>query len=96
MGQSRRQRPVRLPAKLREIRLRLGFTQAQIVERLRAVKPDLQAGHVSEYELGKREPSLIVLLHYARIADVSMEELVDDKLDPFGSSHRKARPVKKR
>ena len=30
--------------------------------------------------LGKREPPLMVLLAYARLADVSMECLVDDKM----------------
>jgi transcriptional regulator with XRE-family HTH domain len=39
------------------------------------------AGHVSEFERGKREPSLLTLLAYARAARVSMDVLVDDKLD---------------
>jgi hypothetical protein len=36
---------------------------------------------VSNYELGTREPDLIVVLRYARLADVPMEMLVDDKLN---------------
>ena len=36
---------------------------------------------VSAYERGVREPDLIVLLRYARLAKVSVESLIDDKLD---------------
>lgn len=81
MGQSRRQRPVRLASKLKEIRTNLSLTQKQMAKRLHAVKIDLQAGHVSEYESGQREPSLLVLLQCSRIAGASMEALVDDELE---------------
>ncbi len=81
MGQTRRQRPARLAAKLKEIRTKLDLTQGQMAERLGEIKASLQSGHISEYENGKREPSLLVLLHYARIAGVSMETLVDDKMN---------------
>jgi hypothetical protein len=33
------------------------------------------------FELGEREPSLIVLLRYARAAGVSTDVLIDDELD---------------
>lgn len=36
---------------------------------------------ISSYELGTGEPSLITLLLYARAANVSMEVIVDDKLN---------------
>jgi transcriptional regulator with XRE-family HTH domain len=36
---------------------------------------------VSSYESGRREPDLIILLRYARLARVPMETLVDDKLE---------------
>ena len=81
MGQSRRPRPKRLAAKLRQIRLRLGLTQQQVAEHLSDVDSPRQAGHVSEYERGVREPSLLVLLAVARLASVPMEVLVDDQLD---------------
>lgn len=35
---------------------------------------------ISEYELGKREPPLLVLLAYARVAGIHMEHLADDSL----------------
>jgi DNA-binding XRE family transcriptional regulator len=36
---------------------------------------------ISEFESGKGEPSLIILLEYARVAGVHMEDIVDDELD---------------
>lgn len=34
---------------------------------------------ISEYESGKREPSLLILLAYARVARVHLETLIDDE-----------------
>jgi len=36
---------------------------------------------ISDYERGKREPPLPILLRYAHIAGVHLEALVDDELD---------------
>jgi transcriptional regulator with XRE-family HTH domain len=36
---------------------------------------------ISEYELGKREPLLLVLLAYARVANISTDVLIDDEMD---------------
>ena len=36
---------------------------------------------VSEYESGRREPSLAVLLAYGRAAGVHLEFIIDDNLD---------------
>jgi len=80
MGQSRRPRPKRLASKLRQIRLQLDLTQQQIAERLSNIESPPQAGHISEFERGIREPSLLVLLAVARLARVPMEVLVDDEL----------------
>ncbi|HEY6327953.1 MAG TPA: helix-turn-helix transcriptional regulator [Blastocatellia bacterium] len=81
MGKSRRQRPVRLGAKLKEARLKLALTQIKVAERLRVVRPTIQGGHVAEYEGGRREPSLIVLLEYARMAGIPVDFFLDDELD---------------
>jgi transcriptional regulator with XRE-family HTH domain len=35
---------------------------------------------ISGYERGVREPSLIVLLKYARLAGCAVEDLIDDKI----------------
>lgn len=79
MGRSFRSRPKRLGAKLKAIRTQLGLTQTQMIEQL-AVKEPLRPASISGYELGEREPSLIVLLRYARLYGCTMEELVDDKI----------------
>lgn len=81
MGRARRQKPRRLAEKLQEIRNRLDLSQTQIIKRLGSVAETLQSGHISEIESGTREPSLLVLLQYARIAGVPMEALVDDDID---------------
>jgi transcriptional regulator with XRE-family HTH domain len=36
---------------------------------------------ISKYELDKNEPPLDILLKYARVAGVHMEDIVDDELD---------------
>jgi transcriptional regulator with XRE-family HTH domain len=81
MGSARRPLPKYLPAKLLKIREVLGLTQEEMAARLANVKAPLHPGQVSRFEQGKREPSLPVLLKYARIAGVSTDVLVDDDLD---------------
>lgn len=81
MGTARRPRPARLAVKLKEVRVKLGLSQEQMVERLAKAKVALKPGHISEYESGKREPPLPVLLQYARAAEVPLEDLVDDEMD---------------
>jgi transcriptional regulator with XRE-family HTH domain len=80
MGRSRRPQPLHLAEKLSEIRTRLDLSQTQMVKRLGEAGERLQPGHISEFESGAREPSLLVLLQYSRIAGVPIEVLVDDKL----------------
>lgn len=81
MGRSRRPQPERLAEKLREIRMRLEISQGQMVTRLGDTKTKLHAPHISGFERGMREPSLPVLLQYARVARVQVEVLIDDGLD---------------
>jgi transcriptional regulator with XRE-family HTH domain len=81
MGSARRPQPEYLPAKLLKIRELLGLTQEQMAARLSHIKSPLHPGQVSRFEQGKREPSLLLLLKYARIAGVSIDVLVDDELD---------------
>src|SRR5438132_207901 len=80
MGQSPRPRPVRLASKLRQIRSLLHLTQEQLAETVNHIASPPQPGHISEFELGKREPSLLFLLAIARLANLPMECLVDDDL----------------
>lgn len=80
MGRSYRTRPKKLGKKLKLIRTRLGLTQPQMIERLNVKSEPLYPTAISEYERNKREPPLIVLLKYARIAGVSTDVLIDDKM----------------
>ena len=42
---------------------------------------------VSSYELGTGDPDLLTLLRYARLAGVSVESLIDDKMPLTGSNN---------
>ncbi len=78
MGSKGRPKPKYLGKKLRVIRTDiLGLSQTEMSKRL-GLKVDYSA--VSQYELGTREPNLLIVLKYARLAKVPMETLVDDKL----------------
>jgi transcriptional regulator with XRE-family HTH domain len=79
MGTRPRLRPQRLGEKLLAIRNALGLSQSQMVKRLDV--EGIVASQISEFETGKREPSLIVVLQYARRAGVCADVLIDDKLD---------------
>jgi transcriptional regulator with XRE-family HTH domain len=77
---SARPRPERLAEKLLQIRTAFGLSQTQILRRL-GVEDAISYHRISEYELGKNEPPLTILLQYARIAGVHTEVLIDDELD---------------
>jgi transcriptional regulator with XRE-family HTH domain len=81
MGRNRRPHPLRLATKLLEIRSGLKLTQVEMAKSLTSKKSPVHPGNISEYELGKREPSLLTLLAYAKLAGVHMEVLVDDEVD---------------
>jgi transcriptional regulator with XRE-family HTH domain len=81
MGRAHRLSPERLAGKLLAIRQALALTQEQMIERLGYKRLPLYPASISQYESGKREPPLPILLRYARVAGVSMDVLVDDDLD---------------
>jgi transcriptional regulator with XRE-family HTH domain len=80
MGKGARRQPQRLAGKLREVRLALGLSQSELLRRL-GVEDLITYHRISDYELGKNEPPLEILLSYARVAGVCMDTLVDDQLD---------------
>ena len=80
MGTKLRPRPGNLSQKLRQIRIDLALSQVEIIRRL-GFEDSLHVGRILEYEQGLREPSLLVLLAYARLARVHLEDLVDDEID---------------
>ncbi|MGB9180406.1 MAG: helix-turn-helix transcriptional regulator [Pyrinomonadaceae bacterium] len=79
MGHARR-RPKRLAEKLLQVRLALGLSQTEMHRQL-DVEDEIPYTRISDYELDKSEPTLMVLLQYARAAGVSMDVLADDELD---------------
>jgi transcriptional regulator with XRE-family HTH domain len=80
MGRRARLKPVRLAEKLLQIRNSLGFSQSQLLKRL-GFDDVIDYRRISEFELGSTEPPLPVLLAYARLVTVQLEQLVDDRLD---------------
>jgi transcriptional regulator with XRE-family HTH domain len=80
MGTHPRLRQQRLAEKLRAIRDALGLSQSEMLRRL-GVEELIEAYRISEFETGKREPPLIILLAYARVANVWTDVLIDDELD---------------
>lgn len=79
MGRTSRRKPAHLGEKLLRIRQALGLSQNQLIRRLGF--EELVQGTISAFESGGREPSLLVLLAYARAAGVSVETLIDDDLN---------------
>ena len=79
-GSKRRPRPKKLAGKLLAIRQGLGLTQAGMAKRLSRVPSPPDGAMVSRYERDEREPSLFALLAYARIAGVTVDDLIDDKV----------------
>ena len=80
MGTKGRPRPVNLSRKLRQIRIDLEISQTEMIRRL-GFEEAMHVGRISEYEQNLREPSLLVLLAYARVAGVHLEDIVDDDID---------------
>jgi transcriptional regulator with XRE-family HTH domain len=77
MGHKKRGKPKYLAAKLLAIRQALGLSQTEMVK---ASGIQVTPARVSEYEHGVREPNLLVLLHYSKIAGLHLEVIVDDRL----------------
>lgn len=80
MGKKARRKPERLAEKLGQIRTTLGLSQSEMLRRLEA-EDQIDYTTISKYELGRNEPSLLILLEYARAAGVSTDVLIDDRLD---------------
>ena len=77
MGRSPRKKPLLLSQKLLAIRKRLNMSQTEMA---RALGLTVHYSAVSNFELGTREPDLLVVRRYARLAGIAMEIIVDDNL----------------
>lgn len=99
MGRATNVKPERLPEKLKAIRQALGLSQGGMLIRLGFQGSSINRASISGYELGEREPPLLVLYAYANVANVYLEVLVDDTIDlpnlipatekSLGKRHRK-------
>ena len=75
----KRPRPKYMAAKLRRIRKSLGLTQPKLIERLNVDR--ISPPYICQYESGRTEPTLMVLLAYSRLTGISVETLIDDDRD---------------
>jgi transcriptional regulator with XRE-family HTH domain len=76
---SPRPRPQHLAKKLLQIRLSLGLSQPQLLNEL-GVQDQIHYTNISKYELDKNEAPLTILLAYARLAGIPVEQIIDDRL----------------
>ena len=72
----KRPTPQRLAPKLQAIREDFGVSQYRLSQFLQVGRTRL-----SEFEWGRRVPSFRVLIHYARLAGIPLEFIVDDDID---------------
>lgn len=80
MGKQVRQRPERLQEKLFEIRQKLGLSQSEMVRRM-GLTDEIERDYISKFERGTLEPTLWILLQYARAANVYADVLIDNDLN---------------
>ncbi len=80
MSKRARNGPLKLAAKLKQIREGLGLSQSQMVIKLEA-EDLINRTHIANFERGEREPTLPILLKYSQVANIYMEVLADDALD---------------
>lgn len=80
MGAQSRRTPKRLPKKLREIRMKLGLSQNEMIKRM-GLENELTREQISSFELGRRQPNLITLWAYAHVANLYVDALILDTVD---------------
>lgn len=82
---TKRRKPERLAEKLLAIRKALGLSQGGIIRHL-GLEGEIERDYISKYERGVLEPTLDVLLAYARAVSTTgrgefLEALIDDQMD---------------
>ena len=80
MGRRERKKPKRLAEKLKQIRAGLELSQTAMVRRL-GVENEITKSEISDFEHGRYEPNLLLLLAYSEAANVFLEVLVRDDLE---------------
>lgn len=80
MGKASRAKPEKLAVKLASVRRQLGLTHEELINKLDSPNIPLYRASISQYESGKAEPPLPILLKYARLANIYVEVLIDDNI----------------
>jgi transcriptional regulator with XRE-family HTH domain len=80
MGRKKRRSPTRLAEKLKQIRAELGLSQSGMVRRL-GFEEELTKSEISDFEHGKYEPNLLVLIAYSEAANVFVDVLIKDSIN---------------
>lgn len=70
---------IRINERLRELRIKSGYTQSQIAKIL-----NIDRSTYSYYEIGKTTPDISVLMTLAKIFNISISELLADESTPRG------------
>lgn len=73
--------PQDMPDKLRAIRLSFNLSQGAMLLIVNPEETKENRARISQWESGKRTPSLVEVMHYAKFAGCTMEEIVNDRLD---------------
>lgn len=83
MGRGRRPRPEKLQEKVCEIRRKLAITQDEMARSLIkfGAEETTHSGYIADFETGKRAPSLLSVLAYAKLIGVCADVLLDDEMD---------------
>lgn len=72
--------PRNLAKKLLQIREFLNLSQTEMLKKL-GFDDRLYRSNISQYERGEREPPLLVILNYAKVAGIMVEILIDDEVE---------------
>ena len=80
VGRKKRPAPKKLAQKLTALRESLGLTQEETLVKVCPWLEPSARSVISEYENGKRVPSLIEMLNYAKLAGVSVDFLINDEI----------------
>jgi hypothetical protein len=80
-----RNRPKFLHEKLRRLREHLNVDEPNMAEKLRSEiasqskrEIEIKRHRISDFELGRSEPDLLMILAYARLGKVRMDSIIDD------------------
>lgn len=81
MGSGKRIIPAKLGEKLKAIRENLGLTTEEMIVKLDCPQIPLYRASITQFEKNRREPQLIILLRYARLVEINIDDLVDDEIE---------------